>query len=273
MSDVTGPIDFGGGGGGGGAGGSLPVGAAANTYPVSDGAGGWIAGGPALTAAQSSTINPDVLTIAGSVLFNVDPTAAVWASRGSGTFTGQVKRITDIGPTGGTWFRWDGTVWRLMAPTFIVFDTTLQSAAALNTSEQIVKQNTIPTGLLSAGRLMALRVLYAKDGTTDAFNVTTRLGSAGTTADTSIAAFGSIAAVNRAYQTEAWYIIASTTQLRNASAAANVGFASTVSTTPTPVNYTIADHTANALILSCDTTMAGSTNHGQVAHVFLELFP
>jgi hypothetical protein len=199
---------------------------------------------------------------------------SLWAARSSGVFIGQTILITDIGPPGGSIFRWDGTVWRVTAPTDVIYDITLQTAAALNTSEQIIKQNTIPVGLISACRLMVIRILWAKDGTTDAATaVKLYIGSAGTTGDTLVQASGSMSAASRAYATEAWLIPTTTTNLRNASANVIAGFSNNSNTSITPQNFAVADYTANPLILTCSVTMAGSTNHGQVAHMFVELRP
>jgi hypothetical protein len=175
---------------------------------------------------------------------------------------------------------WDAanSVWRILAPVDIIFDTTLQTAAALNTSEQIVKQNTIPAGLLSAGRLFVIRVVWARDGVTDATSVTLRIGSAGTTSDTGIFGFANLITGGsaRTANSEVWVRPNTTTSLLLANSISGQGFVTNSSDSsgiPNSTSWAIADYTANALIISAYTTQAGSTNHGQVASMIAELRP
>jgi hypothetical protein len=225
------------------------------------------------------TANAADLTVA-QIQALLTPTSGVWSARGSGSYTGQLYRATDIGPANvGTTFVWDNTasVWKLTAPAHIVFNTTLSTAAALNTSEQIVMQNTIPAGLLSAGRLFVIRVVWARDGLTDATTITLRMGSAGTTSDTQLFTFATFLTGGSTRQgaSETWLYPTTTTNLVLAESVSSQSFSSnnSSSASATPVNYTVADYTANALIISADTTQAGSTNHGQVARMFVELYP
>lgn len=241
-----------------------------------------------LQAAQAPALAGAVTSSAGSLVTAMAPAtalpqlipSAVWASRGSGTFTGQMIRITDIGPPNvGTLFMWDNTssVWKLTAPAQIIFDTTVQTALSLNTSEQIVKQNTIPAGLLSAGRLFAIRVVWARDGVTDATSVTLRIGSAGTTSDTAVYTAATVitGGSNHSNESETWLFPASTTSLEQATSLAGGSFSvsSSSQTASSIVTFSVADYTANALIISADTTQAGSTNHGQVYRMIVELEP
>jgi hypothetical protein len=185
-------------------------------------------------------------------------------------------RITDVGPTGGTQFRWDGTIWRLTAPMDIVWDITVSVSGTTGVSEQILKQATIPSGLLQAGRTLEIYSLFIKSGTTDSSTTRVRLGTAGTTADAQIFSNQSFPNTGRSITAASTYVLPSTTQIRvasaqNAGAAAPWANASTA--TASPVNTTIPDISSNALIVSCTQTMSGSTDTPQVAELFVRLYP
>lgn len=208
----------------------------------------------------------------------VSGASSTWAARGSGSVVGEIKRITDVGPTGGTRMMWDGTYWRLIAPLDIIFDTTLATGTA-STSEQILKQATIPAGLLRAGRTFVIRTVWAKDGTTDAYsNARIRIGAAGTTADALLWNIALLTAGNRSGATDLWLFPSSATQLRvfanqNIGTNAIVSWPNGGSAVAYPTNTTISDIDANALVVSASVQMAGTSNLGQVAHLAVELRP
>lgn len=269
MSDVTGPIDFGG-GGGGGSGVVVPPGTPAGSIPAADGSTGvvWIV---PVVAEDSETITQDT-SDPGFLKFHLSPTAAAWASRGSGSFTGQIKRITDQGPTGGRWFIWDGTVWRPNANYYAVLDQALFTGA-LNTTEQIAKQFTLPIGLLQAIRAFSIRGKWVKGGTTDAMTGRIRIGTAGTTADTQLATFA-LTSAQHTFTFEYKLVQPANTTIRIAShdSLSTSAYPNAATTTAYPTDITVPDSSANALIVSLTTQMAGSTDAGKVGQFELELF-
>lgn len=199
--------------------------------------------------------------------------SSTWAARGAGSVVGEIKRITDIGPTGGSRMMWNGTYWRLVARTFLSFDTTLASGTA-STSEQIIKQVTLPAGILRAGSVLTLLALFAKDGVTDAMTAARmRIGTAGTTSDAQIYSSNVLGTSSRQLAIPTPLFVSSATQLRVLSQASTLTFSGAATSTAYPTNIAVSDVDANAFILSATTQMAGTTNLGQVAHLLVELNP
>lgn len=241
------------------------------------------------STGSTLTVTGSPVTTAGSI--NVELVAAqavpllipsvVWASRGSGTFTGQLKRITDIGPANvGTLFVWDNTasVWKLTAPAVLQADFTVYTAGTLDTSEHILSSFTFPAGLLSAGRVLNFKLGFGKDGTTDTLTGRLRIGTAGTTSDGAVSSISTaimIAANRSGVITTILATNIANTTLRHAGLLSfNQGFdAVNAQATVYPADLTVADFTSNALIASFSTTMSGSTNHGQVNQTLIELWP
>jgi hypothetical protein len=201
-------------------------------------------------------------------------TSSTWAARGSGTATGELKRITDLGPTVGTLVMWDGTYWHLIGATDVIQNFTLATGTT-GTSEQILKQITLPAGLLRLCRICIIRMEAAKDGTTDAATaVKVRLGAAGTTSDTQLMTSSNLSAPSRVYLSETWITPTSATNVRLASVTNGTrGWPDTGVTTAFPVDITVADLDVNPLIVSFTVTMAGSTNSAQMAHCIVHMIP
>lgn len=198
-----------------------------------------------------------------------------WSSRPTSAQSGAIARITDIGPASGTYVSWDGTYWRVIAPTDIVFDLSSQDAASLSTAEQIIKQANIPAGLLRVGRSFNVRWLIGKSGTVDAATATRlRLGLNGTTADAQIVSFALPASGNRSASTEFVFAITSATQLRILSHQnGNGAWVAGGSGAAYPTNVSISDVDANAIKISCSMQMAGTTDTGQIHHLIISANP
>lgn len=258
---------------------AVPAGGVAGQYLAKsssiDGDATWF--GPPLTVVSGSGINIDTATTPGSAILNYTPDSSAWAARGSGTYVGQLKRITDIGPTGGTLFSWNGSVWYLVARAILAYDLSLHTAATLDTNENILASYTMPAGLLKAGRMLTFNLGFAKDGTTDNMTGRLRIGSLGTTADTAISSLsnGTMIASQRSgcIQTILDTATANTTLRHLGLLSFNSGFSAGASATVWPSDVTVADFTSNPLIASFSSTMGGATNHGQVAQIIVELWP
>lgn len=203
-------------------------------------------------------------------------TTATFAARGSGSSVGDKKRLTNaLFPAQGVETVWDGTYWRVLAPTDVAFDTTVSTAGIASASEQVNKQLTLPAGLLRLGRSFAIRVLWTKSGTTDAAtNVRLRIGTAGTTADTQVFNTNGLGAANRSYATSSLFFANSATQLRAlGTGTLAADWLGAGQSTTYPQNFTVADLDANALIVSTTYTMAGTTDTPNTAHMILTMFP
>jgi len=205
-------------------------------------------------------------------LFAVEA-VSTWANRGSGRVIGEIKRMSNIGPAPGTLMWWDGTYWKILSPVDVVMNTTI-AAGSLSTSEQILVQATLPAGLLRAGRTAVFRALYAKDGTTDTATARLRLGSAGTTSDTTLSSSTGFGAANRAFCLEHWVTLTTATNLRTVALNAINGFTpGGGSSGVVPNNVTIPNADSTALILSAALTMSGTSNAPAVASLAMELRP
>ena len=146
------------------------------------------------------------------------------------------------------------------------------SAGVASATEQIIKQYTLPPGLLGLAAWFKLNVLWAKTGTTDTSTVRMRLGTTGTVADTSVWT-ASLAAANRTGPTSSAFFASSSTQLRLLTAAFATGFeAGAFSANPYPNNITVSDMLSNSLIMSLTQTPSGATDTPQIAHVILTTY-
>jgi len=199
----------------------------------------------------------------------------LWASRpGSGT-VGEIAFMSDIGPA-GVYMQWDGTYWKVMAPIAIVFDITSQDAGSLSASELVVKQATIPAGLLRSGRYFHIETMFGRNGTTDALtSPRLRIGSAGTTSDAQVLLGLGISGAGRSMVAQIRLAPTSSTNLRTISNLL-LGYGYTPvsgSNTAWPVDATVADLDSTALIVSATTQMAGTTNLGQVHQLTVTIHP
>lgn len=199
---------------------------------------------------------------------------STWAARGSGSTVGQSKLISDIGGAAGTTVRWDGTYWRVTAPTFFVFDLTLNTEGAV-TTDVILKQATLPAGLLRLGRVVQFFVQFAKNNTSAALNdVSILLGPLGTMADPAIVSSAQFIAANRSYGVNPMMTVIDATTLRSLGRQDAISdFTGLAITSPYPKNVTISDLDANALVLSASVRSASTATAGQVAHMLMEISP
>jgi len=203
---------------------------------------------------------------------NVTP-ASTWALRGVGSTVGQSKLITDIGGAAGTLVRWDGTYWRVTAPTYIVYDLTLQTGPS-NTTENIIKTAVLPIGILRLGRSFRIQCLFAKNGVATAATTNLRLGTLGTIVDPLLFTSALFVASNRTFAVGPFFAVTSATQVRMLGRSDGIaGFTGGLSATPTPVNTTIEDIDVNALSLTASTQTGSGANLGQVAHLLVEMLP
>lgn len=228
------------------------------------------------TGLQYIVTDVGVMTCDGSVWLQLTSITSTWAGRGTGLFTGQTKRASDVGVSPGTLLRWDGTYWTVTARTIVGGTSVLVSASA-NTTENVIKTIDIPAGLLRSARFFVVRVVWAKSGVTNnATQARVRLGSSvgGSNTDPLVMGTSNLSGTNRSLAAECWFIIASSTSVAQNSNAGSIAGWSGVATTGTAnTAVTIPDLDANALVLSFLVQMAGTTDLGQVAQTMLELVP
>jgi len=203
---------------------------------------------------------------------------SVWASRPTcnAAASGNLLRVTDIGQSGvGVLMICNGTYWKLTSSVTLFADNTLATAPNLNTSVQILKNYSIPAGLIRAGTHLIVRAIYGKDGTTDTTTVKGYIGTVGNGTDPGYLSSATMTTTNIEQATETWFQINGATSMRLVSDIQAIsGFTGSVRTIAPPQTYTgMSDLDANPLIISLGTQMSGSTNHGTVISAIVQLVP
>lgn len=161
--------------------------------------------------------------------------------------------------------------WTVVAPTSIVLDTTSQTGDTTG-NDQVVKSALVAAGLLRACRKFRVLVALGKNGTTDAAtSETLRVGTAGTTGDTSTFAYTAMSAANRSLPIAIEFVVSSSTQLRLHGPQNNLGWNGTGSGVVNPTLTTISNLDSNALYFSLCIDIAGTTNAPQVHSLEIEL--
>lgn len=188
---------------------------------------------------------------------------------GSMTFA-QVKALTGMGddftvfvnnypPNKGSLWRYSSALadWFPVAPCKVYEGTTLTVGVA-QTAAQILLAVPIEANLLAN---KTFRVLYtsAKSGTTDTMSPTLRMGSAGTTADATVAAVTAMGASSRSMGNETWFRMASATSAERLGGSGNASWAAISTSAVAFAATTVGNVTAlNYISLAC--TMSGTAD-------------
>lgn len=115
-------------------------------------------------------------------------TTFAWASKPSSWPTNNIVYMSDVGNSGSFW-RYDTahSRWKPAngGPVLLAsIDATTSNIT--NASETIPFQYSIPAGVWQTGDVLRCSLFATKSGTTSAFTATIRIGTAGTTSDTSV---------------------------------------------------------------------------------------
>lgn len=203
--------------------------------------------------------------------------SSTWAARGVGSAVGALKLISDVGDTsaGGTLMRWNGTYWRVLAPTYAIHDPTPGANGDLIGNDQIVKSAAMPAGLLRACREFIIRATFGKSGTVDASSfVRVRLGPAGTVADPFLWENApGLASGNRSWPAETTHILTTATNVRQVGPLNLSGWVGGGTSFSSPQDKAVSDVDANALTLSLSIDMNGTTDAPQGLYLALLLMP
>ncbi len=184
-----------------------------------------------------------------------------WASRPSAASNSGSLAWFDLGAgLSPVLMRSDGSYWRLVSTTVLIDNNTTVAGIA-SVAEQIIKQVTIPAGLLMSLRGFSVSHLASKVGANGA--VTTqqyRLGTAGTTADASIHSTGAWSSAT-SLNTSGGRLLRATsaTNLRIYAASVNTPLEAVGQATPAwPVDLAISNSDSSDLILSLTVTAASA---------------
>lgn len=234
--------------------------------------------GPALTAVAGSGITLDTSTTPGSAIIANQLDSSTWAARGSGTFTGQLRIITDgaiINTVASPIVvRWNGTYWKVLGLTTVYFDSSQTNGTTAGTL-QIPKQVSLQAGLVRAGTYVRTKVLFAKSATTDAVSASSiKVGTLCTTTDANMNAATQANTV-RAYGISVSVIFGTTTVTQIGSPnAVNDGFAGSSATVAAhSVSNTISNIDTNPVCISPAIQLGGTTDTPQVWDVIVEIIP
>lgn len=203
--------------------------------------------------------------------------AYTWANRPAAASAGNGAEIviSDVGNVGRTRWRSNGTIWQPAGIQDLWIDTTASSNTS-STTEGLLKQYSVPAGLLTGCRYFVIKALYTKSGTSETATFRARLGTAGTTGDQAIITNNStLASTNRAATVEGSFFASSATQLRglgrDSSFGAGAFFASSTTSVP-PTNATIPNMDSNALTLSLTLAMNTGVETGNIVHVVITAY-
>jgi hypothetical protein len=141
-------------------------------------------------------------------------------------------------------------------------------------SETIVLQSSFPINTLQANDTIRIWLTGTKSGATDNYNVTVRIGTAGTTADTAVTGLSSFALMSASGRSGGGIfdikVVSSTSVLKvGNNGTGNAAYL--VGSTAAPAATTITDASANALFVSLSIASSSTTDtvaitSGQIVH-------
>lgn len=197
-------------------------------------------------------------------------TSTTWANKPSAYITGQPVFMSNVGTKGSHWF-YDGTRWKPQNGSALLASLDAVSSNYTN-SAGIPFQYQLPAGTLQTGDILRLYFGASKSGTTDTCGITFRMGTAGTSADTSIVATTLMAAGTRQVALIADFRLDSATTLRpmpsGASSAPGYIFSSSAAF---PTAVTISSASANALYFNVELYSGGTTDTVAATHAQLHV--
>jgi len=186
--------------------------------------------------------------------------ATTWGNRPSSAGNGQLYLFTDLGAS-GTLMRYANSRWRPLAG-----QAQLASLGAAVTgianSETIVLQTLIPAGAWQNNDTLRIWFATIKSGATDNANITVRVGTAGTTADTAITGLSALAIMTATGRSVGGIFdinLVSATSAQKVGSNSGGNGAYVGSQTAAAAATTITDASANALYVSVSLA-SSSTN-------------
>lgn len=190
-----------------------------------------------------------------------------WATKPAGVSSGALIFVSDVGEY-GTVFQYTGSRWRALNGTAAL--KTLGAATAnITNTETIVMQTQIPAGSWQTNDAIRVWLTATKSGATDSGNLSVRIGTAGTTADTAITGLSAFGLMAASGATGAGIF---DIKLLGATSAQKVGgnnvnthaYQNASGSTAGAAATTITDATANALYISVTMASSGATNTVQM---------
>ncbi len=197
-------------------------------------------------------------TLTAKTLTNPIITQDTWANVPSGVTAGKLFDCSNFG-TKGTLLRYDGTRWKPVNGQTILatLDTT---SSNINNSEAVVFQYLLPTNAWQLKDVIRMWAGMTKSGGTDTGTWRIRIGTAGTTSDTQVAAGASFGATSRQYAEGVDLRLETATSVQQVPlSAGSFGYTGVTTTAAVTAAVTITSAAANPLYVSL-TLVSSSTN-------------
>lgn len=174
--------------------------------------------------------------------------------------TGAQALATDVGSAPGTWLMYTGTRWRPVGGEAVLKGLGATVSGIANT-ETIVIQTLLPANLLQTNDTIRVYWTPNKSGTTDSGNNGFRIGTAGTTADTSIYSSPTLATSNRCAGFIFDFKLTSVTNMLRVGNVSSTSGAYQGAANNAPASATvITDASVNALYFSGSISSSGTTD-------------
>lgn len=175
-----------------------------------------------------------------------------WANRPSSATASGLYLFTDVGSS-GTLMRYAGSRWRPLAGQAMLASLGATVTGITNT-ETIFLQTLIPAGAWQTNDLIRVIFSASKSGTTDTGVLTVRVGTNGTTADTSVFSSTAMSSAARTCGT------VKDLKLTSATNSQEIPFYLGGSSSALPAAVAISSASANALYVSLSWASGGTTD-------------
>jgi hypothetical protein len=179
--------------------------------------------------------------------------------------SGQTYLVTDVGESPGTYLISNGTRWKPVNGRARL-KTLGAAVSAISNVETIVTQAALPAALLAANDGFEVHYFGNKSGATDTFNLTVRMGTAGTTADTSLQGANSGAAALSIGGRVGWKVASATSVQRDGQGLSDWNTANAVAA-PAP---TTISNISNALFITATIKSSSTTNTVGMAQAYID---
>lgn len=178
--------------------------------------------------------------------------SSTWANKPSSAAATGLYLFTDVGSS-GTLMRYAGSRWRPLAGQAMLASLGATVTGITNT-ETIFLQTLIPAGAWQTNDLIRVIFSALKSGTTDTGVFTVRVGTNGTTADTSVFASTALSAASRTYG------LTKDIKLTAATSSQDIPVYLGASSSALVAAVAISSASANALYVSLSWTSGGTTD-------------
>lgn len=180
---------------------------------------------------------------------------------------GRVCRVTDLN---NALFESNGTRWKPVNGRAVIATLDSDWTGIAGTSEQIAFQKLIPANVIKNGDTLLIYGGYGKSGTSETTTIQIRLGTSGTTADTSILLTAPLSTTNISYGMPLEFTRVSATSIeRSLSGATQNPFGTTTSALATPVAVSSMD--ANTLYITVTMTQSSTVETPTARRIRIEL--